>query len=83
MSNECSHGQLKRQCQICELEAEVRELRAYKAGIEATFRRVMDEKCPADEVHCTCVPILRNRIRELETCLTKARSLIDEAMRND
>lgn len=29
-------------------------------------RMVMDEKCPSDEHHCTCVPILREEVARLK-----------------
>ena len=44
--------------------------------VAATFRRVLDEKCPTDEVHCTCVPVLRQRIAELEAQLGAAMSVV-------
>lgn len=30
------------------------------------YQRVISEKCAEDEMHCTCVPFLRGRIKELE-----------------
>jgi hypothetical protein len=30
------------------------------------YTRIMEEKCPSDEVHCTCVPVLRKQILTLE-----------------
>lgn len=51
-------------------------LAAYRAGqdqheqtiadMQEQHRLVMDEKCPSDEVHCTCVPILRVEIERLK-----------------
>lgn len=48
--------------QICK----IKELEDCKADIEEETRMVMSEKCPTDEVHCTCVPVLRRRIADLE-----------------
>jgi hypothetical protein len=45
----------KRQRRIEELEGESHDM-------DLMFKRIMEEKCPTDEVHCTCVPLLRNRI---------------------
>ena len=49
------------ECPLCQLEAEL-------SDIKESHRIVMDEKCPSDEVHCTCVPVLRaenEALREL------------------
>jgi hypothetical protein len=43
-------------------ESELAPLRAYKADIEAATKMIMDEKCPSDEKHCTCVPLLRAKL---------------------
>lgn len=42
------------------------ELRAYKEEIENSFKFVMDERCSKNEVHCTCVPFLKSKIKELQ-----------------
>lgn len=42
------------------------KLREYKEDIEATYKRIMDEECPTDEVHCTCVPLLIMEIKKLK-----------------
>jgi hypothetical protein len=44
------------------LREQVLALEVWKADIEATFKMIMDEKCPPDEKHCTCVPFLRMKI---------------------
>ena len=36
---------------------------------EDAQRAAMDEACTADEKHCTCVPLLRERVRVLEALL--------------
>ena len=53
----------------CALEADLHDLRLYKEDIEQTHRMVMEEKCPTDEVHCCCVPILRREIAGLSLTL--------------
>jgi uncharacterized small protein (DUF1192 family) len=45
-----------------ELQAEVERLKHY----EEYFYRVIDEPCPNDEQHCTCVPALRLEIDRLK-----------------
>lgn len=37
----------------------IAQLEAELADIKESHRIVMDEKCPSNGVHCTCVPILR------------------------
>lgn len=52
-------------CLACvqeQLESELDDLRNAMAG-------AMDETCGASEKHCTCVPLLRARIKELESKL--------------
>lgn len=46
-------------------DKEIAVLREYKQDIEAQFRMIMDEKCPKDELHCTCVPFLRIEVEKL------------------
>jgi len=64
------------QAKIEELEGRVRMLEAEIADHYQTFRRIMDEKCPADEVHCACVPYLRIEIKKL----TAERDRLKEAL---
>jgi hypothetical protein len=45
-------------------DAEYKAVR-YDESLE-TFKNVMAEKCAGDEVHCTCVPHLRQGIEGLE-----------------
>jgi hypothetical protein len=40
----------------------IEELEGESHDMDLMFKRIMEEKCPTDEVHCTCVPLLRNRI---------------------
>lgn len=47
------------------LRVECDRLRAEVADWRETQRSVIEEKCPTDEVHCTCVPMLRKELAEL------------------
>ena len=49
----------------------IAELKEEIDDANETYRMVIEEKCPTDEVHCTCVPHLRRRIKELEMVLMK------------
>jgi hypothetical protein len=40
----------------------IEELEGESHDMDLMFKRIMEEKCPTDEVHCTCVPLLRNCI---------------------
>ena len=44
---------------------ELEALQKYKRDIENATKGAMDETCGAEK-HCTCVPLLRERIKELE-----------------
>lgn len=43
------------------------ELMQRMEDYEREFRQVLNEDCAKDEKHCTCVPHLRRRIKDLET----------------
>ena len=45
--------------QISMLKGENERLTKYIEDYEDDTRKVMEEKCASDEVHCTCVPVLR------------------------
>jgi len=50
----------------CErLEAEVEQLRTYEADWRGSVSRIMAESCASNEVHCTCVPVLRKEVERL------------------
>ena len=51
---------------IDHLESKVAVLCAELTEIKEIHRTVMEEKCPTDEVHCACVPILRAQRDALE-----------------
>ena len=47
-------------------DAEIAELRAYKAEIENATKAALDEDCAAGEKHCACVPLLRAEVKRLK-----------------
>jgi ribosomal protein L29 len=55
--------------QVQTLKAENAELRTELAERDATYRRIIEERCPTDEQHCTCVPALRQEVARLRTAL--------------
>jgi hypothetical protein len=54
---------------LAELEAENAALREFKTDMEDAFKNIMAENCKDDRVHCTCVPTLRQKVKELEELL--------------
>ena len=54
---------------IAELEAENAELRDVIGDYRNDASRVLDEKCPSDERHCGCVPILREQLTKYQKAL--------------
>ena len=52
-----------------ELKERNKELQAEIDEGNESFKTIMEEKCPSDERHCTCVPFLRERITKLEGAL--------------
>lgn len=53
------------------LHERIKELEAYIADMDNAYEMTMDERCTVDEKHCTCVPFLKQRIKELEVVLRK------------
>ena len=47
-------------------EQQVKQLEEQIADMNDAYKVVMDEKCADDEIHCTCVPALRQQIKQLE-----------------
>lgn len=45
-----------------ELQQIVSDIEAEEQNQKRWFKDIMDEKCLTDEVHCTCVPILRKKL---------------------
>lgn len=59
---------------------ELLKLRAELADIKDSFRRTVNEPCAPDEVHCSCVPALREKVKNLEDDLAHEKGgRIDEA----
>jgi len=60
--------------------AKARALKTELDDIKESYARIMSEKCPPDEMHCTCVPILRAKLADMETrlhgCMEKKTSWI-------
>ena len=44
----------------------------FAEQIQEIHQKVMGEKCASDEIHCTCVPVLRQEIKELKLQLSFA-----------
>ena len=52
---------------------QIQELKAERDALQATLddymddhKAVVNEQCAGDEIHCSCVPHLRKRIKEVE-----------------
>jgi len=52
--------------EIVSLNEEIDNLRYIIEDYREGIAKVLDEKCPSDEVHCGCVPILRQEIERLK-----------------
>jgi len=55
------------QSQLLAAKAENQRLRAWKGDVMNATRAALEESCDANEVHCSCVPLLRaenQRLRE-------------------
>ena len=59
-----------------EVEQENAALKRELAEHDEYYRKVMNEECAPDEVHCTCVPALRDGIAALKRELQDAKELI-------
>lgn len=53
-------------------EERIRELEQCKADTQESCKAAMDETCNGVEKHCACVPLLRQRVRQLECDLVLA-----------
>jgi len=51
------------------LNARIAELRDVIGDYRNDASRVLDEKCPSDERHCGCVPILRDQLNKYQKAL--------------
>lgn len=52
--------------EIDKLQSRNMELETELQDIKDSYNKVMEENCPTDEVHCTCVPALRASRTKLE-----------------
>jgi hypothetical protein len=55
-----------------QLETELAEAHSRLSEIAKAHKVVMSERCPADEVHCTCVPILREELTKAKVARNRA-----------
>ena len=60
MSTQCQHGQLARQCLLCEQAAEIERLRAISDKYIKLLMLVTDV-CPGETRHETAVRLLQQR----------------------
>lgn len=56
-----------------QLERELAQANEWLKDVRDSWKAAMDERCDANEQHCTCVPALRLRVRELERELADAK----------
>jgi hypothetical protein len=81
----------KAEYELHEAKKHITELEAKLADYKDDISKVLDEKCPSDERHCGCVPILRQQIdkyqkalvlittmRELSQAITIANNALNE-----
>jgi len=55
---------IKVECKLWQNRAEKAETEL--ADIKDTYNKVINEKCPTDEVHCACVPFLKMELAEFK-----------------
>ena len=46
--------------------SELKYLIDYIECTDEQYARIMSEDCPTDEIHCTCVPVLKMKLKEKE-----------------
>ncbi len=51
------------------LETHLQTLIDFYKEVSEVHEKIMDEKCASDEIHCTCVPVLREEIKRLRQTL--------------
>jgi len=66
-AHDIAYRDLERKCKT--LESENAELRDVIGDYRNDASRVLDEKCPSDERHCGCVPILRDQLNKYQKAL--------------
>ncbi|KKM75532.1 hypothetical protein LCGC14_1389260 [marine sediment metagenome] len=74
-------SKLKRnpECNLTPFEKEaLQTLIDFYKEVSEVHEKVMDEKCASDEIHCTCVPVLREEIKRLRQTLIDSTKKIDE-----
>ena len=47
---------------------------------DAYYRKVVNDECAPDEVHCTCVPALRDKIDRLEDTVAELLAVLVDAI---
>ena len=62
-----NYEQYPAQALICDLLEHIANLEAELADWQEGSRIIMEEKCPPDEKHCTCVPYLRKQLQQAQT----------------
>ena len=58
---------IKLKSELTAMQAENERLKDELSAIAEVHKQVMEERCPSDEKHCTCVPVLRREIEQLKT----------------
>ena len=56
---------------IAQKDAEIERLREIIDDYRESISKVLDDRCPADECHCGCVPILQNEVERLREALNE------------
>ena len=86
LSGEIKTALLNAKDEIARLSAEVERLKAecdklqeQLDDIATAHRQVMEERCPTDEIHCTCVPILKAEIAAKDAEIAALVKALDEA----
>jgi len=60
------------QSQIATITAERDTLKDWKEDVLDQMKTTMDEECGKDEKHCTCVPLLRHQVKEMQSSVDLA-----------
>lgn len=74
-------GMMQEVCQYAAtLTAERDDLKDWKEDVLDQMRTTMDEECGKDEKHCTCVPLLRHQVKEMQSSVNLATGMCDEVI---
>lgn len=57
---------MKHEDEVMMLTERIAYLEAQLSDIAEAHEQVLSEKCPSNEVHCTCVPYLRQEVKDLQ-----------------